>query len=350
MELLKYNGEKMQGKKAAKLPAGFKTKLGDIYRYMKEYISLPADFLYDYFVYAGMSGTFPTARTKKTLQAYIIRLYHGIEVGLSYPDPKPGFGIKTVKRLLNALEKCEKKFGFDYYAKIALNVLFQYVEFNKQLGVEFSELNERLNRLESKAPVTLKEDKRGGYETLDRKDIFDPAKRDFESVIFTRHSFRQYTAEKVETELLEKAVKLAMRSPSACNRQQARVFVLENKKVRDMVLKVQNNQRGWRDQPDRILLVASSVEYYRQSRERYAAYIDGGLFAMTLVWALHSLGIGTCCLNLNLDKRGIKKLKKAAGLSQSDVPILLIAAGKLPEKNNVAVSTRRDVKEVLTII
>ncbi|MBN2410171.1 nitroreductase family protein [candidate division KSB1 bacterium] len=340
----------MLEKKEAKLPAGFKTKLGDVYRYLKEYISLPADFLYDFFVYAGKSGTFRTARTQKTLQAYIIRLYHGIEVGLSYPDPKPGFGIKTVKRLLKALEKCEKKFGIDYYAKIALNVLYKYVEFNKQLGLEFLELNDRLKRLESKVPESLKDDKRGGYETLDRKDIFDPVKTDFESVIRTRHSFRQYTSEKVETELLEKAVKLAMRSPSACNRQQARVFVLENKKVRERVLRIQNNQRGWRDQPDRILLVTSSVEYYRQSRERYAAYIDGGLFAMTLVWALHSLGIGTCCLNLNLDKQGIKKLKKAAGLSQSDVPIMLITAGKLPEKNNIAVSTRRDVNEVLTII
>ncbi len=340
----------MLEKKVAKLPAGFKTKLGDIYRYMKEYTSLPADFLYDYFIYARKSGTFRTARTQKTLQAYIIRLYHGIEVGLSYPDPKPGFGMKTVKRLLNELEKFEKKFGFDYYAKIALNVLFQYVEFNKQLGLEITELNDRLKRLESKVPETLKKDKRGGYERLNRGNIFDPVKTDFESVIRTRHSFRQYTSKPVEIELLERAVKLAMRSPSACNRQQARVFVLDDKKVRDKVLKVQNNQRGWRDQPDRILLVTSSVEYYGQSRERYAAYIDGGLFAMSLVWALHSLGIGTCCLNLNLDKRGIKKLKKSAGLSQSDVPIMLIAAGQLPELNNVAVSTRRDVNEVLTII
>ena len=114
----------MMEKKVAKLPAGFKTKLGDIYRFLKEYFSLPADFLYDYFIYAGQSGTFRTGRTQKTLQAYIIRLYHGIEVGLSYPDPKPGFGVKTVKRLLKALEKFENKFGFDYYAKIALNVLF----------------------------------------------------------------------------------------------------------------------------------------------------------------------------------------------------------------------------------
>jgi len=337
----------MQEKKVAKLPAGFKTKLGDIYRFLKEYICLPADFLYDYFIYAGKSGTFNTGRTRKTLQAYIIRLYHGIEVGLSYPDPKPGFGVKTVKRLLKALEKFERKYGIDYYAKIALNVLFQYVEFNKQLGLEFTELNDRLQRLEEKVPELLKEDKRGGYEKLSRTELFDPGKTDFESVIRTRHSFRQYTSEPVAPEILQKAVKLAMRSPSACNRQQAKVYVLDDNKIRDRVLKVQNNQRGWRDQPDKILLVTSNVEYYRQSRERYAAYIDGGLFAMTLVWALHALGIGTCCLNLNLDKGGIKKLKKAAGLSQAEVPIMLIAAGKLPEQNNVAISTRRDVNEVL---
>jgi len=340
----------MLEKLLTKLPTGFRLKLGDTYRYVKEYISLPADFLYDCFIFSRCSGTFNTGRTQKTLQAYIIRLYHGIEVGLSYPDPKPGFGMKTVNRLLDALEKYAKKFGLDYYAKIALNVLFQYTEFNNQLGLEITELNDRLKRLESKVPETLRADKRGGYETLNRKDIFDPAKTDFESVINNRHSFRQYTSEPVEMQLIEKAVKLAMRSPSACNRQQAQVRVLEDKQVRDNVLKVQNNQRGWRDQPDKILLVTSSVEYYRQSRERYAAYIDGGLFAMTLVWALHSMGIGTCCLNLNLDKKGIKKLKKAAGLSKSDVPILLIAAGMLPEQNNVAVSTRRNVNEILKVI
>lgn len=340
----------MKDKSMTNLLSRIRVKLGDTYRLIKENLEVPLDFLYDAAIYSRWSGTFSLARTQRTLQAYIIRMYHGIEVGLSYPDPKPGFGMKTVNRLVSALEKYAAKFKVDFYCKIALNVLQQYVEFNRNLGIEFENLNRRLEELQKQVPADLEDETGGGYINIKTADIFSAGAPEFTRVITTRHSFRQYTSAPVDMAKIEQAVQMAIQSPSACNRQPVRVHVLQDKKVRDRVLNVQNNQRGWRDQPDKMLLVTASVEFYRESRERYAPFIDGGLFAMTLVWALHAQGVGTCCLNLNLDRKSIRRLKKAAGLHKADVPIMLIAAGMLPEENNVAVSTRRSVAEVMRVI
>ncbi|HPG39330.1 MAG TPA: nitroreductase family protein [bacterium] len=340
----------MKDKSMTNLLSRIRVQLGDTYRLVKENLQVPLDFLYDAAIYSRWSGTFSWSRTQRTLQAYIIRMYHGIEVGLSYPDPKPGFGMKTVNRLVSALEKYAKKYQLDFFCKIALNVLQSYVEFNHKLGIEFENLNRRLQALHKQVPAALQGETGGGYINIKSTDIFLPGEPGFAHVIATRHSFRQYTSAPVDMAIIEKAVQMAIQSPSACNRQPVRVHVLQDKVVRDKILKLQNNQRGWRDQPDKMLLVTSSVEFYRESRERYAPFIDGGLFAMTLVWALHAQGVGTCCLNLNLDRAGIRRLKKAAGLHQADVPIMLIAAGMLPEENTVAVSTRRSVDQVMRIL
>ena len=330
--------------------ARLKSMLGDIYRWVIELFRIPLDYLYDLQKFARFSGTFRPARSKQTLQAIIIRLYHGIEVGLTYQNPRPGFGIKTVYRLHRALRTYVKKYGFDTYSKIALNVLFHYHEFNRVHGKENQALFQAIVRLKDQVPEALREESRGGFFAIQRDQIQADADADFLKFVNARHSIRQYDASPVAMELLEKAISMAIQSPSACNRQGIRVYVLDDKKVRDRVLNVQNGNRGWRDQPDKVLLVTANVEYYKEARERNGVYVDGGLFAMSLVYGLHSLGLGTCCLNLNLDWQGVCKIRKAVGLRAGEVVIMLISVGHLPERLLVASSTRREVAEVLKVI
>ena len=71
---------------------------------------------------------------------------------------------------------------------------------------------------------------------------------------------------------------------------------------------------------------------------------------MTLVYALHAQGLGTCCLNWSVEPSQDKAFKAAAGLPKHDAVIMLLAVGHLPEAFDVARSHRRPIDEVLQFL
>lgn len=73
------------------------------------------------------------------------------------------------------------------------------------------------------------------------------------------------------------------------------------------------------------------------------------MFSMSLVYGLHSLGLGTCYLNWSVKNKQDKELKMIAGIPDSDLVIMMITVGYLPEEFKVAQSPRKPLKEVLII-
>jgi nitroreductase len=84
------------------------------------------------------------------------------------------------------------------------------------------------------------------------------------------------------------------------------------------------------------------------SAERNEIWVDGGMFSMSLVYALHSLGLGTCCLNLCQNASEENRLRALVGITPHHSPVMMIAVGNIPETLSVAHSQRKLVKEVLT--
>ncbi|OGC04357.1 hypothetical protein A2V82_05795 [candidate division KSB1 bacterium RBG_16_48_16] len=66
-----------------KIPVRYTQPLGDLYRYLRELFNMPLDYLFDSFKYGWYSATFRPARSQRTLQGPIIKLYYGVEVGLT---------------------------------------------------------------------------------------------------------------------------------------------------------------------------------------------------------------------------------------------------------------------------
>jgi nitroreductase len=310
------------------------------------------EYYADFRDYKKFSGTYNCDDSGNKVEAKIIRLYHAVEVGLTYENTKPSFAKEVVIELLKHLESAAVNSTFSRHCKIAINVLDQYVSKNREIGadeswIQYVEL--ALSRINQSVSEEMSDEKRGGILKLKRDDIFNDSKG-FEGVLNGRHSFREFSAEPVSMEIINKAVELAQRAPSACNRQQARVYVLNDREIRSQVLDIQNNRSNWREVPDKMLLVTSNLEYYAGLRERHSPYIDGSLFAMTLVWALQYFKVGTCCLNLNMDRYDLARLRAVAKMEPSEVPIFLIAAGALKEETSVAASTRRHSDEIIRVI
>ena len=96
-----------------------------------------------------------------------------------------------------------------------------------------------------------------------------------------------------------------------------------------------------------LLLVTTDLTQFVTVGERNQCWIDGGMFAASLVYALHSLGLGTCCLNCSNDMAADRSLRIAAGIPDSEAVITMIGVGHLPDRLAVAQSPRRQVQDVL---
>ena len=140
---------------------------------------------------------------------------------------------------------------------------------------------------------------------------------------------------------------MAQKTPSVCNRQSSKVYLFHNKDDVNKVLSYQNGCASFAKSVQAVYIVTSNLESFISTDERNQCWIDGGLFAMSLLYALHSLGIGSCCLNWCATKKSDDLLHSAAGISKSEVVIMLIACGNYPNDLRVARSVRRPLDEVL---
>ena len=71
---------------------------------------------------------------------------------------------------------------------------------------------------------------------------------------------------------------------------------------------------------------------------------------MSFIYALHSLGVGSCCLNWSVEPRLDEAIRQIRGLPPDHAVIMLLAIGLLPPELLVAQSPRRPVEQVLHFI
>jgi nitroreductase len=164
-----------------------------------------------------------------------------------------------------------------------------------------------------------------------------------------RYSIRQFAPDDVDMCLIEKAVVMAQKTPSVCNRQSAKVYVFSQQEDKQKVLSYQNGNRGFGDQASKVLIVTSDLQHFMSVGERNQCWIDGGMFSMSLVYALHSLGLGTCCLNWSVESQVDQALREAVGIPESEAVMMMLAVGHLPDKLKVAQSPRKNIKDVMVV-
>ena len=99
-----------------------------------------------------------------------------------------------------------------------------------------------------------------------------------------------------------------------------------------------------------VLLVTVDLRQFDLIGERNQGWIDGGLFAMSLVYALHAASLGTCMLNWSEDCKSDKRIRGAFKIPDHEIIITMIGAGHVPHKFEVTASPTPNVEEVLSII
>lgn len=254
---------------------------------------LATNYIYDFKRFLKWSGVHHRFKTQTHLRAMITMDYHRIEKGLSLKEPRVGFGQEVIQRLLSNLSEYKEKHGIDETCQIALNSMFTYYQFNVDSGHKNEPLYEKITELKDFINTNEITTKEGGVKKVTRNSILESSQIDFRAFCQSRYSIRHFMSNEVDINLIVQAVEIAQKTPSVCNRQSSKVYVFSSDEDKRKVLSYQNGNRGFGEQASKVLIVTSDLENFVSIGERNQCWIDGGMYAMSLVYALHSLGLGT---------------------------------------------------------
>lgn len=272
-------------------------------------------------------------------EAAIIKMYHAIEKGMSYENYRPGFGEDAIKQLITTMEKYAEKFSIEEFCyKTALCVLKKYIAKNKEYNYTNAEIENRVNALKGEANGA------GGIIEFVPFTQEQLTAQSFEEFIKNRHSIRHFSEIPVDKSKIAKAVELAQFTPSACNRQGWRTHIVCNKKKIEAILKNQNGNRGFGQEIDKLLVISFKIDCFSKGREHYQGFIDGGMYAMNLIYSLHFFNIGSVPLSASLTPTQEENVKKVLNINDNEKIILFVGIGNYPEKCQTTKSERKEAE------
>ena len=282
------------------------------------------------------------------LEGAIIRHYHVIEKGLSMKNFRPRFGVPVVQRLCKHLQQWHEPVDkiTNGQVEAAYTVLICYRNKHRGLGVDILDiLGSYESSLDAYEEANLKVE--GG---LKMPLAANPnSLKAFQNIVKTRSSIRWFMQDQLpEMDLIREALGDAITTPSVCNRQTWRVHSYAGEEAGPL-LDLQSGNRGFGHQIPMLLVVTSDLCYFTGPKERYQAWIDGGMFAMTLVLALHVRGLGSVCLNWSVKNKVDKEFRLKAEISDNERIIMLIGVGLPDFKKEVPFSARKTVEDVLRV-
>lgn len=307
-------------------------------------------FKYDCKNYIKYNYNNPSIKSKNALEAKILRQTHVIEKGMSLSNPRAKFGVEKAKTLLLYIDEFVE-YGFSIQNSTAvrnsIGVLFSYVDFHRKRGFVPEEIVSQLNKYEK----YLSGDVEGfGIIETDLESITKQAHSEFPDFFSSRHSVRQFSDKSVDVEDIKKSVALAMRAPSACNRQSYKAYFYKaedtNKKLGELIA----GNTGFDDEVKNYIVVTGDISAFYDSFERNQMYVDGGIFALALVQALHYNGIASCILQNGEFIERDKQFREICGnIPDNEKIILFIAVGYYKDKFAYAASHRKALDEMLII-
>lgn len=279
------------------------------------------------------------AHSDESRDARMLADAHFLEYGMALRAARPGFGFVRAARLAQDLTDSGHR---SKASAIGLDTLRAWADFNeKELPDAVRFALRQCETRETTGPA--------GITRLGPGEIAQAVEFDYLAFAKSRHSVRRFGSDRVPEDKIRRAAEAAQYAPSSCNRQTCHLHVWTDPELIDRVRRHQAGNRTFGHELGGIAVVTSDLRHWEHAGERYQAWIDGGLFAMTFVHALHSEGLGTCMLNWSVDVAKDKALREAIGLDDAQLVIVLVGFGTLPEDLTVCTSPRLPLDTVLSM-
>jgi nitroreductase len=266
--------------------------------------------------------------TKDKSDANIMLLMHSLEKGMSFSNKKLGWGGKKAEQLVDLLIKHISLFEIDNQVVVALSILNQYLK--DPLSTKDLSIRQKIKELLYNHKELIN-DKIGGVKKIVSHDNFELSYQQILEFYKSRSSVRNFSDVHITDEEILKAKKMVSLTPSACNRQSSKVYVVRDRILVAKLLENQLGGQGWCENADVLFVVTSNCSYFSAEYERYQPYIDGGMYAINFDMALHSINIASCFkMYIRTPKRDFE-FRKMLEIPNNEIPIILIFAGHYPD-------------------
>lgn len=304
-------------------------------------------YLYDYKRFRRYYvNVFKKGRGKEELHGWILQDKHRIEKALSLPNVRENFGEGVLKRLSANLVSFQQRFDKDDVYYWGVGAIKAYKHFHESKGIH------------------LQEWFHGLYNQFSSEDFENPAAievgtmpalthslsiRDFKEFFNSRASTRCFVKDSViDRETFESITKIALKTPSVCNRQHWNVHIVSGE-MKAQLLKLQNGNTGFGADAPHVAVITSSLKAFYLPAERVQAYTDGGMFAMSFLLSAHAHGVASCALNWAASLEQDIEIRKLGIIDDDEAVVMLIALGYAQIGALVAKSPRKSVDNVLKL-
>lgn len=298
-------------------------------------------FLYNFkrfYSYAGWRSNMSDIEQRNYTAA---KIYHSLEKSMSFKNRKKGSGWADAYALLELLKVANRTGVHGYHDKAACKLLAAFIELDGNSETE--QAKQIRNELTVLNFTSLDEHGTKKHSGADFRRGLLESPEDF---FFSRYSLREFKDETVSEDVIKRAVSLAMKSPSVCNRQAWHVYHTTDSVVKEAALKYQAGNRGFGDRVPNLMIITTDLKAFMPGQEHYQHWIDGGLFSMSIIYALHSLGVSSCCLNWSQSPTNDKLLRSSVNIKKNHTVVMMLAVGWPDEQNSVCISARRPLDEV----
>lgn len=279
--------------------------------------------------------------------AMIIKQIHAIEKGLSMPQLRYGFGIARIEKMIAYLHhyKCSGGDMQSEECKMARSVLWKYIALHEQVNWDDADYCKVRKQIQDFFPNDDGLDCGGAL--VIHPNALKLDHEAFRAIVNTRHSIRLFKSEPVDGEALRKALELAIRAPSACNRQPVRVYILDHSKF-DCIQNWTGGVKTFIDTVDKLLIVTGQMAAFEDD-EYYQYTVSAGIFVGFLTLALHTYGIGSCILQRSLIRDSDwESVAKSLSVPINEQSVCAIAIGVPQDEIKVPMSHRLSYDRIVT--
>jgi len=269
------------------------------------------------------------------------RSIHRIEKGLITSPSRPVFAESYILETVQAFQRLVQKTIDPPTKEWAFGILQQYFNTVQETDIilKAKTIFQQLKRDEKiQLPVTYL-----AFTRIRSKISYE----DFLQLNKQRRSVRYYLDKPVPRNLVEDAIRAALQSPSACNRQPFAYRVIDDPAKITEAATLPNGSEAFYENIKMMIFLIGDLSNYFDERDKHLIYIDGALSAQSFILALETLGLSSCIINWSDIPANNLRIKKFLNLKDWERCVLSISVGYADPKSGIPSSVKKDVKTVV---
>ncbi len=292
-------------------------------------------------------GCFDYYANQKSFIAMLTSNYHVVEKSLAMPNFEYGHCRDRVLNVCGDVIKYAE-LGFDcgnVQFQGAVQAVMEYKRVHDDAHIELDdELTDALDKVSGMFAVPEHDQP---YSTPQK--FFELSDSPFPVFAESRHSVRSYSSEPVPMTLVEDSVDIARTTPTPCNRQPNKTYVVKDHALIKSIIKVQGGGRGFAEDADKLLIVTSDISVFN-FREQFEAFKSGGMYTMNLLYALHYNKIGACPLEWGECPKNDRWLRRLLSIPENESVISIISIGYPKPEFRYVTSSRSPLCDSLFVV